>query len=55
VRNSDKAAPVAAAYPKIHFAYGSLEDHDVLEEEASKADIVIRMSKLSPRNSHNVY
>jgi len=42
VRNSDKGATVAASYPKIRFAYGSLDDHDVLEEEASKADIVIR-------------
>jgi hypothetical protein len=43
VRNSDSAAPVAAQYPKIRFAYGSFDDSNIIEEEASKADFVIRM------------
>jgi hypothetical protein len=43
VRNSDKGALVAADYPKIRLVYGDLDSADVLEEEASKADIVLRM------------
>jgi N-acetyl-gamma-glutamylphosphate reductase len=46
VRNSKKAAPVAAAFPKVRFAYGSLEDSAVIEEEAAKADVVLRKSWL---------
>jgi hypothetical protein len=46
VRNSEKAAPVAAAFPKVRFAYGTLEDSAVIEEEAAKADIVLRKSRL---------
>lgn len=42
VRDSDRAAPVAAAFPKVRFAYGTLEDAAIIEEEASKADIVLR-------------
>lgn len=42
VRSSDKAAPVAAKYPSVHFAYGNGSDAALLEEEASKADIIVR-------------
>ena len=42
VRNSDKGAVVAAEYPKVRLVYGGLDDSEVLEEEASKADIVLR-------------
>lgn len=42
VRNSDRGAPVAAAYPKIRLVYGTLEDSELLEEESARADIVIR-------------
>lgn len=42
VRNSDKGAPVAAAYPKIRLIYGTLDDAAILEEESAKADIVLR-------------
>jgi len=42
VRNSDKGALVAASFPKIRLVYGTLEDTALLEEESSKADIVIR-------------
>lgn len=50
VRNSDKGAVVAAAYPKIRMAYGTLDDSAVLEEEASKADIVVRKNSLRNHN-----
>jgi N-acetyl-gamma-glutamylphosphate reductase len=42
VRNSDKGGPVAAAYPKIRLAYGTLEDSKLLEDESARADVVIR-------------
>lgn len=42
VRDSNKGALVAASFPKVRLVYGSLEDTALLEEESSKADIVIR-------------
>jgi uncharacterized protein YbjT (DUF2867 family) len=47
VRNSDKGAKVAAAYPKVKLVYGDLDSADVLEEEASKADIVYQFANVS--------
>ena len=47
VRNSDSGAKVAAKYPKIRLVYGTLEDSDVVEAEAAKADIVIRKFLIS--------
>lgn len=46
VRNSDKGAAVAAEYPKVRLVYGGLDDSELLEEEASKADIVLRIDIL---------
>jgi hypothetical protein len=46
VRNSDKGALVAAAYPRIRLVYGTNDDTALLEEESARADIVIRMSFL---------
>jgi uncharacterized protein YbjT (DUF2867 family) len=46
VRDSDKGAPVAAAFPKIRLVYGTLDDASILEEEAARADIVLRMRAL---------
>jgi N-acetyl-gamma-glutamylphosphate reductase len=42
VRDSDKGAPVAAAFPKTRLVYGGLDDSQLLEDEAARADIVIR-------------
>jgi uncharacterized protein YbjT (DUF2867 family) len=42
VRNSEKGGPVAAAFPKIRLVYGGLDDSQLLEDEAARADIVIR-------------
>ncbi|TGO20542.1 hypothetical protein BPAE_0287g00110 [Botrytis paeoniae] len=47
VRNSDRGAPVAAAFPKVHLVYGSLEDTSILEEEAAKADVVLHTADSS--------
>lgn len=44
VRNSDKGAKVAQNYPKIKLVYGDLDSADLLEEEASKADIVYQFA-----------
>ncbi|ATZ55811.1 hypothetical protein BCIN_12g03680 [Botrytis cinerea B05.10] len=47
VRNSDRGAPVAAAFPKVHLVYGTLEDAKILEEEAAKADVVLHTADSS--------
>ncbi|KAL2409316.1 Oxidase ucsJ [Exophiala dermatitidis] len=40
VRNSDKGAKVAAAYPKVRLIYGDLDAVETIEEAAANADIV---------------
>ncbi|KAF7947764.1 hypothetical protein EAE96_008843 [Botrytis aclada] len=47
VRNSDRGAPVAAAFPKVRLVYGTLEDAAILEEEAAKADVVLHTADSS--------
>jgi len=47
VRNSDKGAPVAAAFSKIRLVYGTLDDASILEEETAKADIVLHTADSS--------
>lgn len=42
VRNSDRGAQVASQYAKIRLVYGDLSDSQTLEEEAAKADVVVR-------------
>ena len=42
VRNSDKGAQIASQYSRVRLVYGELDSVDILEEEARKADIVIR-------------
>lgn len=42
VRDSSKGAVIASQYPKVRLVYGSISDSKILEEESSKADIVIR-------------
>jgi hypothetical protein len=43
VRDSKKGALVAVAFPSIRLVYGRLDDSNLLEEESSRADIVIRI------------
>ena len=47
VRNSDKGALIASQYPKVRLVYGDLDNSEILEEEAKKADIVLRKSSWS--------
>lgn len=42
VRSSEKGAAIASKYPKIKLVYGDLDSATILEEEAKKADIVLR-------------
>ena len=42
VRNSDKGAKIAQVYPSVRLVYGDLDSVDLIEEEASNADIVYR-------------
>lgn len=42
VRNSEKGALIASKYPSVKLVYGDLDSATLLEEEAKKADIVLR-------------
>ncbi len=42
VRNSDKGAQVASQYSRVKLVYGDLDSTELLEEEARKADIILR-------------
>lgn len=44
-RDSDKGAQVASQYAKARLVYGNLDDAELLEEEARKADIVLSASR----------
>lgn len=44
VRSSSKGAQVAKQYPNIKLVYGDLDSHDMLADEASKADIVLNFA-----------
>ena len=41
VRNGDKGVHVASQYSKVKLVYGSLDDTELLEQEATKVDIVM--------------
>ena len=49
VRNSDKGAQIASQYPSIRLVYGGLDDENILEEEARRADIVLSMLSVCMR------
>lgn len=42
VRNSDKGVQVAKEYAKVKLVYGDLDNVELLEDEAKKADVVCR-------------
>ena len=42
VRDKEKGAKLAAVHPNFRIVYGDLDDPDLVEEEASKADIIAR-------------
>jgi hypothetical protein len=41
-KSEEKAKPVKEAFPQIKIALGGLNDSELLEKEAAKADVVIR-------------
>ncbi|GAB7359815.1 hypothetical protein MBLNU230_g6983t1 [Neophaeotheca triangularis] len=47
VRTQDKADKVKTAYPNVEIVLGGLDDSDLLEEQAAKADIVIHCADAS--------
>ncbi|RDW69593.1 hypothetical protein BP6252_08613 [Coleophoma cylindrospora] len=47
VRDSERGALVAAAFPKIKLIYGTLDDLEVIEKAASEADIVVHTADAS--------
>ena len=50
VRTQEKADLVKKAFPNVRIALGNLDDSDLLKDEASKADVVLRKSK--PHSLH---
>jgi N-acetyl-gamma-glutamylphosphate reductase len=44
VRNQETGKTVTRNFPKAKLVFGNLEDSELLEEEAKKADIVYRMA-----------
>lgn len=42
LRNKEKADQVVNAYPKVRVVLGDLDSSALLEEEAHKADVVVR-------------
>lgn len=46
MRDSEKGSQVASQHSNVRLVYGTLDSHDLLEEQAKKADIVLSM--LSP-------
>lgn len=42
LRDKKKAEQVASAYPKVRIVLGDLDSAPLLEDEARKADIVVR-------------
>ena len=42
IRTQDKADKVRAQYPDARIVLGSLDDSELLKDEAAKADIVLR-------------
>lgn len=48
VRSKKKAEAVKKAYPSARIVHGGLDDSAILEEEAAKADIVLRTTSWRP-------
>lgn len=42
VRNQEQAAKLKTVWPKITTRIGTLDDDSILQEEAAKADVVLR-------------
>jgi N-acetyl-gamma-glutamylphosphate reductase len=53
VRSKDKAELVKKAFPNVRIVLGGLDDSDLLEEEAMKADIILRTTSPDPGRAQN--
>ncbi|RDW56722.1 hypothetical protein BP6252_14015 [Coleophoma cylindrospora] len=53
VRDSEKASVVQAAFPHIRVVQGDLDDANLIEEEAKKADIVLNLAATNHVTSAN--
>jgi hypothetical protein len=53
VRSEEKSRKVQAAYPDVRIVIGGLDDSAILEEEAAKADIVLRIVHPAPYSALN--
>ena len=42
VRSEEKGKPVKAAFPNVRLVIGDLDSSQLIEEEAAKADVIIR-------------
>lgn len=51
VRNSEKGAKIAKVFPSVKLVYGTLDDVILIEQEASKADIVYHFADCDHTNS----
>ena len=51
VRTKDKGALIAKEYASVKLVFGDLDNVELLEEEAKKADIVCRESHPAPHES----
>ncbi|KAI5457812.1 hypothetical protein BGZ63DRAFT_494006 [Mariannaea sp. PMI_226] len=47
VRSEDKGKPIKSAYPNVKLVIGSLDDFEVIEDAARKADIVVHTAESS--------
>ena len=45
VRSKEKGEMIEKAFPNVKIVLGGLDDSEILEQEASKADIVLRMGR----------
>lgn len=51
VRSSDKGAQIASQYSNVKLVYGDLDNADLLEREAQKADIVLNCAHADHENA----
>lgn len=47
VRSEERAKPIKEAYPNTKFAYGGLDDADLVQKAAAEADIIIHTAESS--------
>ena len=55
MQKEEKGKAVKEAFPKVRIVLGGLEDAKILEEEAAKADVVIRRECLQSSCDEDKY